>query len=254
MSLKRIYQPRFPVSVNLVGVFFVLLLVGCAENIRPYSSQLIGTESVYTKNYNIGEERTAAVGEPIVKVKDYSVIRYSSKIMRPSADFYFEGGLVKTKGSKGDEYSVIGSKDIDGTNYQLLDIAKDTNHLLLISSSGEVYPKILGRVPGGSAYVFVRYRKLNPPEVKFISTPVVTVDTVSGYINYELIYSGIDKNTLHLTYREFTQDNLARAPFFQNLTYSASADTIRFKNTRIAVKHATSEGITYTVVDDNLSK
>lgn len=226
------------------------VLSGCAENIRPYYPKMVGTEAVYSKNYQIGRSQTAYVGTTIVKVQDYRVVTRSTDVMSPNADFILEGGLLRTHGSEGDEYAVIGYKEVDGVDYQALDISNDTNHLLLVSSSGTIYPKLLGRIPGARSYTFVPYRTISPPDLRFTSSPERSADTHSGYVNYELIYSGRDDSSLYLTYREYTPDDLARAPFFQNLTYSSDARLIRFRDTQIKVEAATNESITYTVLSD----
>ena len=40
------------------------------------------------------------------------------------------------------------------------------------------------------------------------------IDEAKPYVNYEIIYIGMAPDTLRLTYREHSPDNLARAAFF----------------------------------------
>ncbi|MGR3174778.1 MAG: hypothetical protein ACUZ8N_09285 [Candidatus Scalindua sp.] len=92
--------------------------------------------------------------------------------------------------------------------------------------------------------------KIDPPDAKFINKDITTIDTDQGYENYELIYTGKDKQALHITYREYSPEDLARTAFFQNLTYPSDAEVIRFKDYKILVDDATSESITFTVAED----
>ncbi len=71
----------------------------------------------------------------------------------------------------------------------------------------------------------------------------------SGF-KYELLYQGVDGKTLRVGYREYI-DNLARAAFYQSLTYplkTYSPTTIRFKSVRIEVLAADASEISYRVV------
>jgi hypothetical protein len=75
------------------------------------------------------------------------------------------------------------------------------------------------------------------------------VDAARGYTNFELIYTGSSGGTLHITYREFSPDDLARTAFFQDLSYAATQKVIRFRNIEIQVIDATNEHISYKVTE-----
>ena len=87
--------------------------------------------------------------------------------------------------------------------------------------------------------------------LKFLKVEENEIDISSGYLNYELIYSGMDDENIYVTYREFTPKDFARASFFQEFTYSKSSKRIRFKNTLIEVRKATNESIEFIVIEDN---
>ncbi len=71
-----------------------------------------------------------------------------------------------------------------------------------------------------------------------------------GSFKAELIYSGITKNTIHITYREFIND-LARPAFYQELRYDLSeSNLITFRSLRINVLEADNAGIKFQVMDD----
>jgi hypothetical protein len=66
----------------------------------------------------------------------------------------------------------------------------------------------------------------------------------------ELLYQGIDGDTLKITYREFI-GNLVRPAFFQNLTYNLNKDKptiINYKSIKIKVYEATNNYIKYEVL------
>ena len=80
----------------IVLVFF--FVSGCANQIRPFLRTHIGTERIFDKNYEIGQRLAAYVGQPIVKVKDYKVNRFTAKHMRVSDNFVISGGVFTISG------------------------------------------------------------------------------------------------------------------------------------------------------------
>jgi hypothetical protein len=71
-------------------------------------------------------------------------------------------------------------------------------------------------------------------------------------INFELIYGGLDGTGLHVVYREYTKDGMARQAFYQNLNYEKNAKIIRFKNTRFEIVSADNQRIVFKVVEDDI--
>ena len=80
------------------------------------------------------------------------------------------------------------------------------------------------------------------------------VSVKQGDSNYELIYSGTNGNSFFISYREYTNTNLARDAFYQNLTYSINSEKIRFKDIEINIESVTNERVNFTVVSDGLEK
>lgn len=78
-------------------------------------------------------------------------------------------------------------------------------------------------------------------------------DNFRPRVEQELIYSGREGNTLHITYREYTYDGLARSPFFQQLFYDVSkSDSIVFQNWVLNVLESSNERIKFKVVKEPL--
>jgi hypothetical protein len=71
-------------------------------------------------------------------------------------------------------------------------------------------------------------------------------------INFELIYGGLDATGLHVVYREYTKDGMARQAFYQNLNYEKNAKIIRFKNTKFEIVNADNQKIVFKVVEDDI--
>jgi putative lipoic acid-binding regulatory protein len=68
----------------------------------------------------------------------------------------------------------------------------------------------------------------------------------------ELIYQGLDGDTLRLNYREFI-DDLARPAFSQTTEYNISeSSTLQFRGVTVDVHQADNETITYTVLSGSL--
>ncbi|MEK7486339.1 MAG: hypothetical protein AABZ60_18610 [Planctomycetota bacterium] len=67
---------------------------------------------------------------------------------------------------------------------------------------------------------------------------------------YELLYSGLSKEILKITYREFAND-LARASFFQEASYDYNKNgptMVSFKGAKVEVLSADNNGIKYKVL------
>ena len=91
-----------------------------------------------------------------------------------------------------------------------------------------------------------------PKNTRFEPVKEEKIDVRRGYINFEIIYSGITGQSINLLYREYTSDDIARVAFYQNLTYPMDAKTIRFKKIKIEVQKISNESIEYIVVEDGL--
>ena len=74
------------------------------------------------------------------------------------------------------------------------------------------------------------------------------------YLNYEIVYSGINNKTISLMYREYDKKDFARTAAFQNVSYTLNDNEptiIRFKDLEIKVFSAGNEGIEFSVTKDD---
>lgn len=231
----------------IIVSWIVTCFLGCTQYVRPTSSEYLGTERVFDKNYEIGQKLSAYVGQPIIKVKAYKVDRYKSNYMRASDDFIISGGIVTITGNKNTDYSVIGETTIGKETYT---VVKRRNIGVLIKSDGSVHNKVLNI---GSKVIMLYTFSVSPHDLKFYTSKGEKRIVDADYINYELIYGGTDGKSLTITYREYTKKDLARPAFYQNLVYQLGQSKIRFKDNVVEVHEATNEKIVYTVISDGLN-
>lgn len=237
----------------------VICLVGCAS-FTPYRSAYLGTNHEINKNYELDVKKTTYVGESMIRVKDYYLSKFSAKTISPNVDLTItHRALLGTDNFTFyalEQYEIVGETVKDGMSFYLIDIINHPlNCLLLISQNGEVDGSSLLRNSDFGRYQSNLFKyETTPSDAKFITKDFAKTDTTQGYENYELIYTGKDKESFHITYREYSPEDLARTAFFQDLTYPSDAKVIRFKVYKILVDDATSESITFTVEEDGIIK
>lgn len=239
------------VKVGLISIA-IGCLSGCVQQIRPTEAANITSSHVVEKNYSIGQKMVAYVGQPIVKVKDYQVINTAAKMMAPSENFTFSGGIVSISGEKGKSYPVRGQTTIDGRNLKIVNfegsnLSGGAGFGILVNPDGSIYNKML------NDNILMMYTfKAIPENVRFTEITGSQIDYRAGYLNYELIYGGTDGKAITITYREYSSDDMARPAFFQNVVYEVGKQQIRFKDTVLQVFEVSNEKIVFTVVSDGL--
>jgi len=214
-------------------------------------------ERILNKNYEINQEQTRFVGQEIVKVKDYTVIRKTTDKFKPSNNFFI--GLTKESFLQGNEnqpIEILGTVQVDDRTYYLVQSVK-YEFLLLFTADGRFTGSLAVRSMGPlhSAKEISLYHtegpiKITPANTTFELIKDETIDKQAGYTNYEIIFTGVTKDTINLLYREYTPDDLARPAFYQNLTYPVDTLLIRFKQLKIKVVAVSNESIKYIVVED----
>jgi hypothetical protein len=232
----------------------LVFVAGCGQAIRPGSGEYLGSQRVFEKNYKLGEKRVAFVGQPVVRVKDYTVERYRAGCMRSTDDFVIKGGVVTIAGDKDADYEMRGITTVDGNEFTVVFIpgrVTGTGYGLLIDESGKVYHRVLDLHYTHSGSVMMIYDfRATPEGLRFFALSKEKVRAKAGYLNYELVYNGTDGKSISMTYREYTSEDLARPAFYQDLVYESGSKEIRFRDTKILVYEATNEKIVYAVVSD----
>lgn len=259
--------------VPYFAVFCAILLGGCGGGavlvkVNPETTKDLGTEQVFNRNYVLGSVATAYIGEPIAKVKEYYLNKKQDAVMIPTQDFTHEGkandiGLqLLFKGQKDAKYPIIGKTNFDNLdltivsvpwmrtdlkNQELKEPSSSRCPCIMVMDSGNIYGKIKY-----NAYVEKGALTTKPSDVKLIRSNLESTISRPGSTNFELVYSGTDGKSLHITYREYTSDNMARQAFFQDLTYDLNTEIVQFRKLKIEVHEATNQNIKYTVLEDGL--
>lgn len=228
--------------------------------VRPYQhvSDVVGsTEHVVDRNYVLGQEQSVFVGEPMVRAKDYYTetrpgdARFISPVSIEARWMLGPDALFPP----GTELSIVGAVTYEGREYLALSLPHATYATipLLVTRDGRFENFAVARNglvfqtggAGGVAYT--------PQQIDFQSSDKKKTVRSSGFVNFEIVYSGTTKDSINLMYREYTPDDMAKPAFTQNLTYERGAPTIRFRAVSIKLLDASSERIRYVVESDGLS-
>lgn len=270
------------------------ILSGCAylgeyiEVEKPDKSKVTET-TAYTysiiTNYKPDEVKESNVGSVMIKVEDFAVVHitrdtdFVNYSFKPQHSFELNGLFLrrkypvasvinaKTKTVKFDTeipFKIIGNTKFNGNEYHV--VANDNSeYKFLITTNGFFVSNKFIREEG-YYYLFTDDKmEMIPKEIKFASFPlskqnkiekrqILSKELSIPEVNYELIYGGKDATGLHIVYREYTKDGLARQAFFQNLNYERNAQTIQFKNTKIEVLSSDNQKIVFKVLADDIEK
>lgn len=244
------------ITYTCIWLIAVIAIGGCAHYVTPSKSTYLGSERIFSKNYELGQKQIAYVGQPVVKVKDYVAIKKSSLLMRPTHDFVLSAGKLEVSGRKDATYKIRGESKIEDRTLKVVNIP---GHPLAHLRPGEGFGLFIredgtvdGRALNNTTMSVLTYSP-EPPDLRFLPVQEEEIDITAGYINYELIYGGTDGRSITITYREYTSDNVARPAFYQNLVYDVNQKQIRFRNLQILVHNASNEKISYTVLSDSTS-
>ncbi|MEE2567749.1 hypothetical protein [Hyphobacterium marinum] len=223
------------------------LVSACASVQYDAGPAFLGSEQHSERNYTINEETSAFVGNPMIRVQDYRIDRFSSSEVEIVNDFYYNGFGINTNFRAGERYRLGGRTILDGEEHQFFVFGM---YGILFDQSGALQDSVLNLSAYPPVYLVYSYETDGGPGSV---QPVVDERTnieAEGQ-NYEIIYSGRDENSIRMSYREYTDANLARQSFFQDLTYPASSQTIRFRDIVIQVYEANSEQIRFSVTADD---
>ena len=242
-------------SVQLVAACLLAALAGCASVQPTTTGPAVQSESKhrFEKNYVIGEEKGAFVGEPIVKVKDYWESTSSANAL--AADRAATIPLPPFSSipvPQGSAAIVVGSTQKKGKTYRVIKVDNASASALqfLLNDDGTLEGSAINFMGSKMGWGYTP----TPPDLRYLPKTLMATDTKKGWRNFEIIYSGATKDSLNLLYREYTPDDMARPSFTQNLTYDRSSMSIRFRDIAIRVISADNQGLRYTVEQDGMKE
>lgn len=236
-----------------LGIVLTAATSACSAGVSSVALlQPATTEQVAQTNFVIGEFRTAVVGEPIVRVKDYVVKRQTLPAVKAS-----QNGTAQLRGviigdpppiplDSGVEYPIVGERTVEGQRVRLAQISAE--QFAQVYDDGTPRHKLMGRTGMGIWVEIAPVAEFQPPTIKF--SPVVKTDetAIAAGENYEIIFTGRDASSIRFQYREHTSSDMARAAFSQDLTYPVESSSIRFRGLTIEIQKVGSDDITYRVV------
>ena len=234
---------------------------GCASgvNLKPVSDSASVESRVLEKNYEIGKIRSVYVGEPLIKHTDYYQVSKPIDKIRATNNFTIHNipsipwapwsvPWTAVIGTADETYTVIGTVTHDGNNYNLFRIESNPEWGFAVSDNG-VLLKNPFSLRNDLLLPMEMYR-IEPESTRFIRSTETVIDTKRGYINFEIIYTGLSDKSINLLYREYSPEDLAKPASYQNLTYPLNSNILRFRKIRIELKKATDEQITFAVLED----
>lgn len=234
----------------------ILLLAGCAKNITPMIPQASKTKHTFIKNYTLNKKKSINVGEPVVRVKDYTIVKSSTDALVPTKNFNIKTDAeTLLNGEKGEPIQIVGTVQGDDGTYYLTPSLVDRRFLVAFHESGVFNGKIAVRIVGafhsGNQVTIGNWDiPISPSSTRFELAQKEEIDSTAGYINFEIIYTGMTKDAINFLYREYTSEDMARPAFYQNLTYPRNAKSIRFKSIKINLIDINEESVTYAVVEE----
>lgn len=218
----------------VVALVAVVGIAGCADTVEIDHPQNLA--HVTKSNFEIGVAQTVSVGAPMIKVNDYYISEKAGWSWK--TDTTIRGGGITAFNIPPGIYGVGLQKKVGS---EIFDVIRVNGQELLITQDGRV-----AKTTPEAAFVAYDVHP-SDPSARLDRVKNTALDTTKGYVNYELIYTGSAQGTIHLTYREFTPEDLAKTAFYQELSYNSSDPIIRFKGLTIRVIAADNTGITFRV-------
>lgn len=227
----------------------LLLMTGCTTSMKPVDQVASKIEQIDEKNYTIGKQQKVYVGEQVISRKAYKAI-IKNNLFKALNDFSLSGGIsltyINLSAIAGDTFRVAG---VNENNNPVLEIPR-SNFMFGINDQGQwdktVMSSTFWNSPVGSGGQYT----MTPENTTFQKVDSSTPYSEEGYINHEIVFTGLGANGISLLYREYTFENMARSDFKQELVYPLDSKEIRFRNYLLKIHHVDSSEIQFTVVKD----
>lgn len=236
----------------------VIIFTGCTMNpynVRTLTQSTPTTRHVFDKNYVLGREQTAFVGEPVVRVKDYYVEVRSTPTFTSPVEMQTSWWAGQDQQYPvGFELRAEALMNVDGTEYYIAEPVPPLYRGLgmVVDMDGHYRGKIMARGGFFATACDLGAVCIKPNQIDFKSTQGGPIVSGRGFVNFEIVYSGTSKDTFNLLYREYTPNDMARPAFTQNLTYDRGSPSIRFRDLRIRILNASNESLSYVVEADGI--
>lgn len=237
-----------------VIVGMLVLLAGCVS-VAPVSQQVAphGERQVSERSYTIGVEQTSVVGDPVVRLKRYTLRAVVSSTYTVSESCRVRMALrYDHTFAPGDAVPLLGDSPCDEGTCRLIRL--DDSAL-----QGDLGALILpdGRLAARPIDLRTRAKQIGsihaePESCRFVPTSASEQRAEPGpnYRNFEILYGGIDGQTIRFTYREYSPDDLARPAYSQAFGYPLGSERVKFKDVSLRVVEARPDALRYVVEAD----
>lgn len=210
-------------------------------------------EHVAETNFSVGQTKQAFVGDTMITVKDYYRKPAQADAWSIATPVKVEAGLFPITVIPG-EYRVKGRERLDGVTYDAIAAKVHLTEVSSMSPSSRTVEQTVLIAPDGGirgpANAWGSSKTSAADGIRAVRRSANAIDTSRDHANYELIYSGLSGGTVHIACRDHGTGDAARAAFSQDLTYDLAKSPIRFRKLVIAVDKATSDSITFRVLNN----
>lgn len=233
------------------GVLFSsLLFAGCAHQ-APVETTKADPVHLFERSYMLGARSRVAVGDTIVRVKDYFVERTEHLAVRPTHTITIARESVPTmRFAANRTYPILARFDVDGVSHFVVPDPLSRGVAAIVRPDGIVLERAAGVVGNAVSGLAWFDSTVSPADARMLQDVEDRVLRARGYVNYELIYNGASGGHLHMTYREFAPGNQARTASSQRVDFDANAEIVSFRKLKIRVHAATNDDIDFTVVEE----
>lgn len=247
-------QIKFVLILNTL----IILLSGCVEqpntpvDFRVFQ-EIITKEYKKVDNstsYEIGQIESVNVGQEMINKYKYSKyikekvdvnnVIYTSKINYKNL---VDGNIYKISGYSNSNKEHFYIKIFEDKGYY---------RFLKINSNGSLVDKNLYDWSGN--IVALNYIELSDINIfkkdVYEKEKEIEEKYLIGSFGFSLIYNGKNDNNIKIQYREF-KDDMARTPFYQDLSYNLKeSNIIFFKTLKIKIIEATNQNIKFIVLEE----
>ncbi|WP_052435342.1 MULTISPECIES: hypothetical protein [Sulfurospirillum] len=237
-------------------ILTIVLLSGCASStpsdfkiFESKKNEFIKNEE--SKSYILGKRQSCYVGDKIINKFSYKkhikeTINSDNQQVESLIDFKAlnKGQLYSLSGqskSLANEYYIFIYNDSGWYRYIKADLEGYIRSAHLFDSSGKI-------VEENYIQTYLGQKVFQKHDLK--SSSNVEETFLKGSFELMLLYNGKSNNDIKIQYREF-KDDMARAAFYQDLTYNLDeSKIIRFKNFKIEILKASNERLDFIVLEE----
>jgi hypothetical protein len=240
----------------LLGLSCFLGLYSCA--IKGYGPTNMSSrhETQTLKNYEVGSELAAYVGDSMIEAGSLNVARAKTVLFKSLIDLdqtgFMRSGYHPLK--KDQLYPVTGFNPSDNSFLVFLGtkcvLGDCLSFYAKVDSEGRIISRKVVNKSGLYQQNPVYFEGYNEGDKLFEKVELTDDKVLDNSFKMQLIYNGREGSNIKILYREF-QNDLARPAFYQSLTYDVSnSNIIRYKNLKVEVLKADNERIVYRVLED----